>query len=152
MALFGAAFFQNRLQASLLPLAALWLSDLAINNLIYARYFEGFTLFHAGFYWTYGAFLVIGLLGGMLLRKVNPGRLFMASLMASSFFFLISNFGVWASGTMYPLNAGGLVACYTAALPFFANTLAGDLVYSSVLFGAFELARTQFSVLQLQKG
>src|SRR5690554_7475691 len=47
MALFGAAWFTNRFQALLLPLLALWLSDLALNNLIYAGYYEGFTWLHS---------------------------------------------------------------------------------------------------------
>ena len=71
--------------------------------------------------------------------------------MASSLFFLMSNFGVWTTGLMYPLTVQGLIACYTAALPFFLNTLAGDLLYSSALFGSFELVRYRFPVLQINR-
>ena len=40
---------------------------------------------------------------------------------------------------MYPLTLSGLAACYVAAVPFFQNTLAGDLFYSGLLFGGFAL-------------
>jgi hypothetical protein len=55
-------------------------------------------------------------------------------------FFVVTNFGAWATGMLYPLTWEGLVACYVAAIPFFGNTLAGDLVYTGLLFGAFALA------------
>lgn len=151
MALFGAAWFTNRFQALLLPLLALWLSDLALNNLVYARYYDGFTWLHSGFYWTYGAFLLIGLVGRFWLKKVKTTRIVTGSLMASTLFFLISNFGVWTTGLMYPITVQGLIACYTAALPFFLNTLVGDLLYSSALFGTFELARNRFPALQINR-
>lgn len=151
MALFGAAWFTNRFQALLLPLLALWLSDLALNNLVYARYYDGFTWLHSGFYWTYGAFLLIGLAGRFWLKKVKTTRIVTGSLMASTLFFLISNFGVWTTGLMYPITVQGLIACYTAALPFFLNTLVGDLLYSSALFGTFELARNRFPALQINR-
>ncbi len=62
------------------------------------------------------------------------------SLVASSLFFLISNLGVWLGG-WYGMTLMGLVACYTNAIPFFGYTLAGDLAFSIVLFGAWELSR-----------
>ena len=40
----------------------------------------------------------------------------------------------------YPVTPAGLAACYVAAIPFFQNTLAGDLVYATLLFGGFALA------------
>ncbi len=62
MALFGAAYFSKKHIALILPIIAMFLSDLVINNVVYAQYFDGFTFFYPGFYWTYGAFIVIGLL------------------------------------------------------------------------------------------
>ena len=129
----------------------MWLSDLVLNNVVYAQYFDGFTLFYPGFYWTYSAFIVIGILGLFLLKKVTPLRLILLSLSASILFFIVSNFGVWALGIMYPLTWNGLITCYLAAIPFFKNTLAGDLVYCGLLFGSFELARYKLPALQLNR-
>jgi len=55
-------------------------------------------------------------------------------------FFVVSNFGVWLQGHMYPLTWAGLVHCYELALPFFRNTFYGDFLYSWVLFGVYALA------------
>jgi hypothetical protein len=63
-----------------------------------------------------------------------------AGVVASVLFFLVTNFGTWALSGMYPHTLAGLGACYVAAIPFFQNTLAGDLFYAALLFGGFALA------------
>ena len=40
---------------------------------------------------------------------------------------------------MYPKTAEGLFQAYVAGIPFFQNTLMGDLFFSAVLFGGFAL-------------
>ncbi len=150
MALFGAAYFSKKHLALIIPIIAMFLSDLVINNVVYAQYFDGFTFFYPGFYWTYGAIISIGVIGFFILKKVQLKTIVFSSLFAVIAFFLISNFGVWASGITYPKDLNGLLLCYTAAIPFFKNTLMGNLVYSAVLFGAFEMAQYKFTVLRLQ--
>ena len=59
IALFGAKYFNNKYLAYILPLFALWLSDVIINNFVLGEYFNEFTLFYSGFYWQYGSFLLI---------------------------------------------------------------------------------------------
>jgi hypothetical protein len=49
---------------------------------------------------------------------------------------VISNFTVWAEGTMYPRNWAGLVTCYDAAVPFFRHTLEGDVLFTVAMFSA----------------
>ena len=81
-------------------------------------------------------------MGTFLLKKVSVGRIIAGSLGASVLFFLLTNFAVWAGNTVtYPMTLGGLLLCYEAALPFFTNTVAGDLVYCGVMFGAYEWVR-----------
>ena len=65
---------------------------------------------------------------------------------ASTLFFVITNFGVWAFDGLYPRTFEGLVVCYIAAIPFFGNTLAGSLFYTAVLFGGFALAERKITV------
>ncbi|MDX1666478.1 MAG: DUF6580 family putative transport protein, partial [Saprospiraceae bacterium] len=74
-------------------------------------------------------------------------RLLGSSLLASVVFFLITNFGVWAGSPLYPPTAEGLAACYIAGIPFFWNTLLGDLFFTGALFGAFELLSRQVPAL-----
>jgi hypothetical protein len=125
--------------ALIVPLAALLLSDLASHWL---------EIPGMGFYspiamvGVYGGFALAASLGRLLQQRRGPFRVAAAACGSAAIFFVFSNLGVWASG-MYPMTGEGLAACYTAALPFFRYTLAGDLVYSGVLFGAFELVRLQ---------
>ena len=153
MALFGAAYFTKKYWAFIIPLAAMFISDLIINNLVYPvvypQYYEGFTLMTQGWDWMYGSFALIALLGMTVLKKIKIPTLIASSLGASLIFFVITNFGSWASGIMYPMNMTGLMAAYTAGLPFFLNTIAGDLFYVGVLFGSFELVKMQFPRLAI---
>ncbi|RMF28181.1 MAG: hypothetical protein D6765_06380 [Bacteroidetes bacterium] len=139
MALFGAAYFSRRWLGLLVPLAALWVSNLLLDNLLYAQYYEGFVWFSNPFVFLSLAAVVA--LGWLTLRKVTLPRLIGSSLAASTLFFLISNFGVWLQGLLYPKTLAGLAACYAAALPFFQNTLLGDLFYVGVLFGTYAFLR-----------
>jgi hypothetical protein len=148
MALFGAAYFTQRYLAFLIPIISMWFSDLVLNNIVYGQYFDHFVWVYDGFYWTYGAFILIGIIGFVTLKRIKTQNLILASLSASIVFFLLSNFGVWASTSMYPKDFSGLMACYTAGLPFFKNTIMGDLVYTGVLFGVYEYAQFKFPVLR----
>ena len=65
----------------------------------------------------------------------------LASLISSTVFFIVTNLGVWLVGGLYPHTLPGLENCYILALPFFRNTLMGDLLYTGVLFGSFAMAK-----------
>ncbi len=136
MGLFGAAYLNKKYLAFLVPFIALWITDLAINNILYAQFYDHFVLM--GSVWTYIGFGAIVLFGMGWFKKINWKTVVGGSLSASAIFFFISNFGVWASGTMYPMNFAGLGACFSAGLPFLLNTVVGDLFFCGVLFGVYE--------------
>lgn len=140
IALFGGAQFEKRWQAFLVPLLSVFVSDLVLNNLIYAHYYESFVLFYDGFYWQYATYALTVILGAVSLQKGGWLRILTASSGSAVLFFVISNFGVWAGGTIYTMDAAGLLSCYVAAIPFFKGTLIGNVGYSAVLFSAFALA------------
>ena len=148
MSLFGAAYIKDKKFAFILPMLAYYISDLVINNVVYASYYNGFTLFTPGFGWVYGSIFAIVLIGFFLLKKVTPLRAIGGGLAASVVFFLISNFGVWLSDPDYPLTFSGLMLCYDMAIPFFKNTIMGDFAYVAVMFGSFELAKAKVPSLQ----
>ncbi len=141
MALFGAAYFSRKYLGILVPIVAMWMSDLLLNNLVYARlypdFYSGFSWF--GNLWVYSSFVLIAGIGFLLLKKVNVTNLLGASLLASIVFFLITNFGAWVIDPLYPKTAAGLSAAYFNGIPYFWNTLAGDLFFSGVLFGSYAL-------------
>jgi hypothetical protein len=159
--LFGAAHFNKKWQAILIPLAATFISDLFISNVIYGQGTPGFDWLYEGFYWQYGAYVLITLVAFFIFKKVNTTTVFTGALTSSAIFFLVSNFGCWP-GNYYPQNFGGLMQCYAAGLPF-ANgstlynllhdaslfgTLLGDLFYSALMFGAFAFFQKRYTVLQ----
>lgn len=149
MGLFGGAYLSKRWLALTLPLLVVWFSDILLNNTIYDHMNDGFTLFYPGWAWQYGAYLAITILSiGIFRNRVSGSRVLGSSLLASGVFFVISNFGVWASGMLYPVTMEGLLACYAAGLPFFKGTLFGDMFYSGVLFGGFYLLQQRFSELR----
>lgn len=150
MALFGAAYYTKRHWMFIIPIVSMWISDLILNNVVYGQFFDHFVWFYSGSAFTYGAFALIVLFGMLMLKKIHISNLIVSALGASVIFFLVSNFGVWFSGMMYPKTFAGLMACYTAGIPFFWNTLLGDLVYTGVLFGIFEYSVRRIPKLQAQ--
>ena len=129
----------NKFLAIIIPVVGFWLSDLFMNNHIYAGYFADFTVFNSGMIWTYGAIVLVALMGSSFLNQITTGKVVLASLSGSTIFYLISNFGVWAFSPMYAKTLAGVVQCYSLALPFYGTSLMGDLVYCALLFGAYQL-------------
>jgi hypothetical protein len=88
---------------------------------------------------VYFSFALIGFLG-ILMRKNKSVTLLLGCSLAGSFlFFILTNFAVWALSPWYSHDWQGLTNCFTMAIPFFKNTLMGDLFYSSVIFGCYEI-------------
>lgn len=150
MALFGGAYFSRKWLAFVIPFAAMWLSDLYLNNVVYAKmfpeYYSSFTWF--GDPWVYTSFLLVVVLGLLALKSISFGRLIGTSLGASVLFFLITNFGSWLTLPMYSKDISGLMASYTAGIPFFQNTVVGDLFYVMLFFGSYAWLQSRITALQ----
>lgn len=142
-ALFGGAYFASRKAAFLVPLSAMYLSDLFLGFFVY-----DFGWFHEQMPFVYASFAVTVWLGMLIRHRRSPLRVGGAALTGSIVFFIVSNLGVWAVGTLYPKTVNGLLTCYVAAIPFFRNTVAGDLIFTVVLFGGFALAERRIPILR----
>ena len=127
MALFSGAYLGRRWFAFVAPLGALLLSDLVLG-------------FYHGMATVYATVALVVVIGWWLSPRRTPFRVGAAAVASSVVFFVITNFGMWLVSGIDPVTYAGLVACYTAAIPFFQNTFAGDLFYSVLLFGGFALA------------
>jgi hypothetical protein len=127
MALFSGAYLGRRAIAFAAPLGALLLSDLVLG-------------FYHGQATVYFSVALIAMLGMLALSRVSVLRIGAAAVASSVLFFVITNFGVWLFTDFYPRTLAGLEACYVAAIPFFQNTVAGDLFYAILLFGGFRVA------------
>jgi len=147
MALFGGAYLKNKYHALIIPIASLWISDLIINNFIFSFYSD-FSWFYPGFLWQYASFILIIIVGYFFLKKLNFKNVFISTIFSSVLFFIITNLGVWLSGTMYSLDLQGLITCYFMALPFFKGTVLGFICYSTFLFGTLELSKYKFQTLK----
>ena len=127
MALFLSAKYSWK-KSFVITFATMMISDMVLG-------------FHGVMWATYGSFLIATILGNMLQKKTTRMWVVGITMVSSLQFFVITNFAVWMSGVLYPKTLSGLLDCYIMALPFFRNTLLGDLFYTVVFFGCFELVK-----------
>ena len=132
IALFAGVYL-NKKYAFIIPIAALIISDIIIG-------------FYPYVYWVYGTMLLISLIGIWMKSNINNvnggkkiGYIAASTLVSSVIFFIVTNFGVWTSGMFYEMSFSGLMQCYALAIPFFRNSLLGDVVYTAAIFGLYEL-------------
>lgn len=143
LALFGGAFLGSRLLAFAAPFAAIYFSDLIINNTIARAYFpdvEGLVLWSN--YMTFGfiAYALIVLVGIFGLQKKSFGRVIAASVASSLIFYFVTNIGATFMPTsLYSPGLAGVGQSLMAGIPFLQNSLLGDLLFTGVFFGSFFL-------------
>jgi len=127
LALFGGLYLPRR-WSIIVPFAAMLLSDVVIG-------FYNWKIMIA----VYASFIIMGLIGLAVRKNKKFAAILGGTLLGSIIFFVLTNAAVWIFGTMYTHNISGLVQSYTMALPFFKNSLLGDLFYIGVFVGILEL-------------
>ena len=153
MALFGGCYFADRWKAFMIPLLAIWISDLAINRMYY---FDHFVFTYSGFYWVYASFALMVFIGHFI-KKVNFVTVALGGIGAALAHWVVSDLGVWLGGTDFTTGLpfskdfGGLIKCLTLALPFLRNMMIGNLVFCGVLFGGFEWMQSKYPALKLER-
>jgi hypothetical protein len=133
MAIFSGSLFRNRWFTFLLPLGALFAGDIFIG-------------FHKLMFVVYASFALSVAIGRWLAHSRTVARIGGAVFLGALQFFLVTNFAVWALGSFYPKTSAGLRLCYLAGIPYFWNTLAGDVLYALILFGGYALAEKLFAL------
>ena len=140
IALFGGAYL-SRKTAFFLPILAMTISDMFIG-------YYGIGLMIS----VYGSFLLCVTLGLWLKKHKKWYAIAGGSILGALLFFLITNFGVWVFTPWYPKTFSGIVQCYLMAIPFFRNTILGNLFYVTIFFGAYEMVkmwvRKKFTILK----
>jgi hypothetical protein len=134
IALFGGAKFERRAFGIAIPLLTMLIGD-------------AFVGFHSLMPVVYATYALIAVIGMLLRNRENVATIGTCALLSSTIFFITTNFAMWALGTTYAKTGAGLVACYIAAIPFFGNTIASDLLFTAVFFGAFALAERKIPAL-----
>ena len=133
-----AGIYLGKKWAIILPLAGLLISDFFVG-----LYELPLMLI------VYGSFAIIGLFSWWLRKNKNLFNVFVASLLASLFFFITTNLAVWAFTPWYSKDLAGLVYCFQLAVPFFRHAVAGDLFYVVALFCVLELIDVSIKQKQL---
>ncbi|MEP0846388.1 MAG: hypothetical protein HRF50_06140 [Phycisphaerae bacterium] len=128
-ALFAGFYFRRVWVAAAVPLTAMLIGDSIIGG-----YTPGVMLT------VYAAMLAPLAWRRWLRGRLSPARVGAAALAGSGVFFLSTNFAHWAFTRMFEPTLAGLGQCYAAALPFLKYTIAGDLVWSGVIFGIYATA------------
>ena len=146
MALFGAAYFNRSSFGLIIPLLALFLSDLVLNNTILREFYPqtGFIWFTS--LWVMLGFVAVWAVGRLGLKSVTVPNVLFSSLAGSLVFFLISNFSAFIELPIYTKDFSGLMTCYAAGLPFLKYTFIGDLAFTSVIFGLFAIVTSNNTI------
>lgn len=127
--LVGFLFGSHRvILSAVLSVAAMFCADLVIG-------------FHPTMVFVYVGVAIAAVIGSMASAPIRKQRsvprqaigAFVASGVASTVFFVVSNFGVWMVGGLYPKTMDGLVQCFVMAIPFFRNSLTTDLFFGTLL-------------------
>ena len=137
MALFSGAMFNNRLYAYLIPIIAMFVSDLWLG-------------FHSTILYVYFGMAATVFIGGML-KHINVLKMSAAVLASTLIFYLLTNFGSWLHHEMYPQNLNGLVQAYVAGLPFLRNSLIANLFFTYLVFYSMQIFQTKFFAKSLNR-
>ena len=130
IALFASHRFGDKRLAFIIPILCMFISDLFLG-------------FHSTLPFVYLAFICISFLG-IYSKNIHNGTI----LTSSTLFFVVTNFGVWLLG--YPNTMAGLISCYTLAIPFFVNTILGDLFFTHTLNYSFNKIEMKYPDLALE--
>lgn len=143
MALFGGAVIRDKKLSFVLPLLSMLLSDL-LYEVLHRNGLSDIQGFYSGQFTNYVLFAGITFIG-FWLRNRNIGRIAVASVVAPTVYFLLSNFQVWigGGGLNRAKTFNGLLQCYADGLPFYRGYLLGTIFFSLVLFGSYFLFQKQ---------
>ena len=136
VALFGGAMLP-RYYGLLVPVGAMVVSDIFIGM-------------HSLSAVVWVSFALVALLGKLLSKRLGVRNVVVASVVASTIFFIVTNFAVWVEGRLYAHTFVDLVQCYINALPFYRTMLVGDLLYSGMIFGVYAVVVRSVSLLPRQ--
>lgn len=123
LALFGG-FYLPRQWAVVVPISFMIVSDVFLG-------------FHNTIFFTWGSVLLISVIGLRFRSKKSFTTYSLAGASSAILFFIITNLGAWP--TLYPVTWQGLTDCFVAAIPFFRNTFVSTVVYSTILYGVYEM-------------
>ncbi|MEX2602538.1 MAG: DUF6580 family putative transport protein [Balneolaceae bacterium] len=140
IALIAGTYFSRTAWAWAVPLFVMLVSDLGL------WWLYGYDFFNTMRLVIYLSLIAIVAIGIPVGRQIRATRVAGGSLAGALLFFIVTNFTVWLGGTLYPMTLEGLIACYTAAIPYFRNTLFSTLLYAGLMYGVIEWAKIRWNL------
>ncbi|MCK6640079.1 MAG: hypothetical protein L6Q81_08330 [Bacteroidia bacterium] len=132
MALLAGALVPNRLLSLVMPMAALFITDLVLG-------------FHNTMWAVYAAVGFTSMIGWMISKRQNILTITAGSLISIASFFFITNAAMWVVGFFtqgfYPTTAAGLGLALESGLPFLTNDIISNLLFTAIFFGSFHALR-----------
>jgi len=141
MALFGGSVISDKKISFLLPLLSMFISDV-LYQVLHNYGLTPLSGFYSGQLTNYILFALITVIG-FWIKKQNVLSIIVGSLAGATFYFIASNFCVWAFGGLdinnlpYPKSIAGILTCYSEAIPFYGNSIIATLLFSGILFGGY---------------
>jgi hypothetical protein len=146
VAMFSGTYLKNKWKAFLVPIAVVFISDIALNY----TWFHKFTWIDSSSVVVYIT-LAIMVVIGMYIKNVNITTVVGASFLSVLIHWLLTDIGPWLNGGLYAKGIVGYGQSLIAALPFEKSLLLGNLIFGAILFGGFELAKRKYTALQTNK-
>lgn len=142
ISLFAGYFFQRAPLAFLAPWVSMLLSDAVLGGHEWQMMLVIYTMLSLPIAWSWWLRQVVKMEGTSTVRGLTSSvaALIGCSLVSSVLFFLATNFAWYPWSDLYPKTVDGLIQSYEMGLPFFRNTLLGDLFFACSLFGSYALA------------
>jgi len=135
IAIFSGAIIVDKKNAFLIPFIIVFFTDLIIGM--------------HGYMWAvYLGFAINTLLGISISKNLKIPSIFVAGVFGSLQFYIITNFAVWLSSGMYDHTLDGFLRCLTLAVPFYKNTVLGDIFYITMLFYIYITIKNKVVIMQ----
>jgi len=144
MALFGGAVIKDRKWAFALPLFSMFVSD-ALYEILYQNGMSSIQGFYSGQWLNYLVFASVVVVG-FFMKRITIVNIFIYSLIAPTWFFLLSNFTVWLGAKTIPQTWAGLMETFALGVPFYRQSIFATILFSAVFFGAYYLLNRKKSV------
>jgi hypothetical protein len=140
VAIFSGAYFVDKWKAGLVSVVTLFVTNVFINYL----YTSKFIWFNTSALWLYASLIIIIMIGS-LIKKVNITNVLLASLAGVAVHWLLTDIEPWLYSSYYDKGLLGYGESLLMAIPFERNMLLADAVFGAVLFGGYELAKAKFT-------
>lgn len=149
MVIFGGFMFGKKKDFFLITLISLFIVDFIFNNYVHPEYLKDrneLILFDYSMIWVYLSYILIVFCSSAYLKHFSYSKLFLTSIGSSVIFYLVTNFAWLYRDTFYTKDFNGLIASYTAALPFFKTSLASNIIFSFIIFGFYDIFYNRYFV------